>query len=52
MRRLSTDFFHRSYIDDVAARINQDLERLDVTVWEGLTVRWAVAGLLVSVGFS
>ncbi|MEX5712595.1 ABC transporter ATP-binding protein [Parafrankia sp. FMc6] len=50
VQRLSVDFFHRSHVGDVAARINQDIERLEVTVWQGLGVWWAVALLVISVG--
>ncbi|MCK9930220.1 ABC transporter ATP-binding protein/permease [Frankia sp. Mgl5] len=50
VQRLSMDFFHRSRVGDVAAAINQDIERLEVTVWQGLTVWWALAVLVLSVG--
>jgi ABC-type multidrug transport system fused ATPase/permease subunit len=50
VQRQSVDFFHRTRVGDVAARINQDIERLEVTVWQGLSVWWAVAMLFISVG--
>jgi ATP-binding cassette, subfamily B, bacterial len=50
VQRLSIDFFHRSQVGDVAARINQDIERLEVTVWQGLSLWWAVLLLLMAVG--
>ncbi|WP_436789998.1 ABC transporter ATP-binding protein [Yinghuangia sp. YIM S10712] len=50
VQRLSVDFFHRSHVGDVAARINQDVERLELTVWQGLALWWAVALLTISVG--
>ncbi|MCK9929596.1 ABC transporter ATP-binding protein/permease [Frankia sp. Mgl5] len=50
VQRLSIDFFHRSHVGDVAARINQDIERLEVTLWRGLELWWAAALLVISVG--
>ncbi|ADP81467.1 ABC transporter ATP-binding protein [Pseudofrankia inefficax] len=50
VQRLSMDFFHRSHVGDLAALINQDTERLELAVWQGLTLWWAVALLLISVG--
>ncbi|UGQ11028.1 ABC transporter ATP-binding protein/permease [Yinghuangia sp. ASG 101] len=51
VQRLSVDFFHRSHVGDVAARINQDVERLELTVWQGLALWWAAALLVISVAF-
>ncbi|OHV32813.1 MULTISPECIES: ABC transporter ATP-binding protein [Pseudofrankia] len=50
VQRLSMDFFHRSRVGDVAALINQDTERLELAVWQGLVLWWAVALLIISVG--
>jgi ATP-binding cassette subfamily B protein len=50
VQRLSVDFFHRAPLGDVASRINQDIERLEVTVWHALSVVWATALLVMAVG--
>ncbi|MDT3439173.1 ABC transporter ATP-binding protein [Pseudofrankia sp. BMG5.37] len=50
VQRLSMDFFHRSRVGDVAALINQDTERLELAVWQGLVLWWAAALLVISVG--
>jgi ABC-type multidrug transport system fused ATPase/permease subunit len=50
VQRLSIDFFHRSRAGDVAALISQDIERLELAVWQGLVLCWAVALLAISVG--
>jgi ATP-binding cassette subfamily B protein len=49
VQRLSLDFFQRSRIGDLAARINQDIERLEVTVWHVLAAYWASVLLLLAV---
>lgn len=50
VQRLSLDFFHRSHVGDVAARINQDVERLELAVWQAMALWWAAALLAISVG--
>ncbi|MBL7501489.1 ABC transporter ATP-binding protein [Frankia sp. CNm7] len=50
VQRLSMDFFHRSRVGDIAALINQDIERLELAVWQGMVLWWAVALLVISVG--
>src|SRR5688572_16402955 len=41
VQRLSIDFFQRTHAGDVGARINQDIERLELSVVAGLGVVWA-----------
>lgn len=50
VQRLSVDFFHRARLGDIAGRINQDIERLESTLVQGMALWWAVALLLISVG--
>ncbi|WP_196814615.1 ABC transporter ATP-binding protein [Nocardia sp. BMG111209] len=50
VQRLSADFFHRSRIGDIAGRVNQDIERLEATLVQGMALWWAVALLIISVG--
>jgi ATP-binding cassette, subfamily B, bacterial len=50
VQRQSMDFFHRSQVGDIAGRINQDIERLEVAVWQGLVTTWAIVVLLLGVG--
>ena len=49
VQRLSIDFFQRTHAGDVAARINQDIERLELAVLAGLGVVWASVMLVVGV---
>lgn len=51
VQRLSMDFFQRSQAGDVAARINQDIERLELTVIHGLGVWWSTVMLVVGLAY-
>jgi ATP-binding cassette, subfamily B, bacterial len=49
VQQLSMDFFQRSHVGDIASRMNQDIERLEVTVWYGLVVVWASVMLILGI---
>jgi ABC-type multidrug transport system fused ATPase/permease subunit len=49
VQQLSMDFFQRSHVGDIAGRMNQDIERLEVTVWYGLVVVWASVMLILGI---
>jgi ABC-type multidrug transport system fused ATPase/permease subunit len=51
VQRLSLDFFQRSQAGDVAARLNQDIERLELTVIHGLGLWWSTIMLVVGIGY-
>lgn len=51
VQRLSMDFFQRSRAGDVAARINQDIERLELTVLHGLGLWWGTLMVAVGIGY-
>lgn len=48
VQRLSLDFFARSRSGDLAARLNQDIERVEITVRLGMNLVWASTCLLLS----
>lgn len=48
-QRLSLDYFQRSRAGEVASRINQDIERLELAVTAGLAVVWASVMFVVGV---
>lgn len=47
-QRLSADFFQRSHVGDVAARMTQDVERLETSAAHALSTVWSVTMLLMS----
>jgi hypothetical protein len=51
VQRLSMDFFQPSHAGDVAARINQDIERLELTVVHGLGLWWSTIMLVVGISY-
>lgn len=48
-QQLSLDFFSRSRVGDVAARINQDIERLELGVSHCMSLLWASVMLVLAV---
>ena len=49
VQRLSMDVVQRWQAGDVAARINQDIERVELAVWHGLALVWASVMLVAGV---